>query len=397
MTSKLNTLNFSRLVETIHQVDQRMCAQAGRAVNTSLTLRNWFIGFHIAEYELRGADRSNYGDNLLAALSEKLRGLKISNTGRRQLYSYLSFYRTYPQIVRALSAQSNTLIPSLPNSATLQKMRTPSAQFEIPPEKLLNTLSYSHFELLIEFNDPLKRTFYEIECIRGNWSVRTLKRQIASLYYERSGLSNNKEKLAELVQSGAERVEAKLAIQDPYIFEFLGIKSKTVMGEAKRFLRITDYAYALTTLAVSITGPWPNATANSRPRGCGTIRDLRSTVFSGNSKPKWPAAGSKSPKRRGSLKRRLRQITRRYSNAHLLDHRQPQRRGENHLFPGLSAQDGRVYEFYQCGPDCRRSFPFGAGTRAFGDNPVLVFEQQGEIRDILHYDYFKLLSREAGL
>ena len=105
MTSKLNTLNFSRLVATIHQVDQRMCAQADRAVNTSLTLRNWFIGLHIAEYELRGADRSNYGDNLLAALSEKLRGLKISNTGRRQLYSYLSFYRTYPQIVRALSAQ----------------------------------------------------------------------------------------------------------------------------------------------------------------------------------------------------------------------------------------------------------------------------------------------------
>lgn len=31
------------------------------------------------------------------------------------------------------------------------------------------------------------------------------------------------------------------------------------------------------------------------------------------------------------------------------------------------------------------------------DNPVLVFEQQGEIRDILHDAYFKLLSQEAGL
>jgi len=103
---------------------------------------------------------------------------------------------------------------------------------EIPPEKILNTLSYSHLDLLVEIDDPLKRAFYEIECIRGNWSVRALKRQIASLYYERSGLSNNKEKLAELVQKGAEQAEPKLPIRDPYIFEFLGIKSKEVMSES---------------------------------------------------------------------------------------------------------------------------------------------------------------------
>ena len=52
---------------------------------------------------------------------------------------------------------------------------------------------------MAEVEDPLKRAFYEIECIGGNWSVRVLKRQIASLYYERSGLSNDKKKLAELV------------------------------------------------------------------------------------------------------------------------------------------------------------------------------------------------------
>ncbi|MCP4575672.1 MAG: DUF1016 domain-containing protein [Deltaproteobacteria bacterium] len=210
-----------------------MVARAGKAVNTSLTLRNWFIGLYIAEYELRGADRSNYGDKLLGSLSEKLRTLKVSSTGRRQLYNYLSFYRAYPQIVLALPAQSRPLIPSMSRPDTIQKVRTPSAQFEISPEKLLNTLSYSHFELLIEFEDSLKRVFYEIECIRGNWSVRALKRQIASLYYERSALSNNKEKLAQLVQSGAEQAEAGLVIRDPYIFEFLGIKPQTVMGESE--------------------------------------------------------------------------------------------------------------------------------------------------------------------
>jgi predicted nuclease of restriction endonuclease-like (RecB) superfamily len=61
---------------------------------------------------------------------------------------------------------------------------------------------------------------------------RELKRQIASLYFERSGLSKNKKKLAELVQSGAEAAEPKLAIRDPYIFEFLGLKPQEVMSES---------------------------------------------------------------------------------------------------------------------------------------------------------------------
>jgi len=86
--------------------------------------------------------------------------------------------------------------------------------------------------LIVDLDDDLKRTFYEIECIRENWSVRELKRQINSLYYERSGLSKDKTKLAALVQEGVETVEPKLAIRDPYIFEFLGLKPKEVMSES---------------------------------------------------------------------------------------------------------------------------------------------------------------------
>jgi predicted nuclease of restriction endonuclease-like (RecB) superfamily len=41
-----------------------------------------------------------------------------------------------------------------------------------------------HFRLLLEIDDPLKRAFYEIESIKGNWAVRELKRQIGSLYIE---------------------------------------------------------------------------------------------------------------------------------------------------------------------------------------------------------------------
>jgi len=109
---------------------------------------------------------------------------------------------------------------------------TASTQLTASGDKLIECLSFTHIVELIKVDDPLKRAFYEIECIRGNWSVRELKRQIASLYYERSGLSQDKKKLAELVQSGAEAAEPKLAIRDPYIFEFLGLKPKEVMSES---------------------------------------------------------------------------------------------------------------------------------------------------------------------
>lgn len=71
---------------------------------------------------------------------------------------------------------------------------------KVPANVLISKLSYSHLELLLNIPEPLKRTFYEMECIKGTWSVRELKRQIASLYFERSGLSGQPEKLAKLVQ-----------------------------------------------------------------------------------------------------------------------------------------------------------------------------------------------------
>ena len=97
---------------------------------------------------------------------------------------------------------------------------------------LISRLSFTHLVELVALEDNTKRAFYEVECIRGNWSVRELKRQINSLYYERSGLSKDKKKLTALVREGAETAEPKLAIRDPYIFEFLGLKPSEVMSES---------------------------------------------------------------------------------------------------------------------------------------------------------------------
>lgn len=229
MVNNLTNFDFNALVSAIRLADKHLAAQASRAINISLTLRNWLIGLYIAEFEMRGADRATYGEKLLSDLSKELRKYNISNTGRRQLYHYLAFYRVYPQIVRTVPAQSRHL---LPKAVKGEKVRTAPAQLAIEPGKLLNALSYSHIELLIGLDDPLKRAFYEIECLQGGWSVRELKRQIGSLYFERLGLSKNKKKLAMIVRSGAEVSMPQFPIRDPYVFEFIGIKAKEVMGES---------------------------------------------------------------------------------------------------------------------------------------------------------------------
>jgi predicted nuclease of restriction endonuclease-like (RecB) superfamily len=60
-----------------------------------------------------------------------------------------------------------------------------TAKLKVPSLKLLTNLPYTHLEQLVEIDESIKRTFYGIECLRGNWSVRELTRQIGILYFER--------------------------------------------------------------------------------------------------------------------------------------------------------------------------------------------------------------------
>lgn len=221
-------LSFEHLVNLIGQAHAELTAEASRAVNTSLTLRNWLIGFHIVEYEQRGTDRAQYGDKLVEMLSDRLIEAGVNRTEARELRRYRRFYLTYPQIRESVSPELTSHFLRLRASDEIRESVTPV----LGGRHLLTNLSFTHFVELIAIHDPLKRAFYETECLRGYWSVRELKRQIASHYYERSGLSWDKQRLSDISQKGAEKVSQALAIRDPYVFEFLGLKSQEVMGES---------------------------------------------------------------------------------------------------------------------------------------------------------------------
>lgn len=93
-------------------------------------------------------------------------------------------------------------------------------------QTLSGKLSWSHYCELLSISDPDKRSFYEKETVNSNWSVRELKRQIASSLFERLLLSKgdvNKEKVLALAAKGNEIAQPEDIIRDPYVFEFLGL------------------------------------------------------------------------------------------------------------------------------------------------------------------------------
>lgn len=107
--------------------------------------------------------------------------------------------------------------------------------------KLVERLSYTHLEQLIAIEDATKRAFYETECMKGTWSVRELKRQIASLYYERSGMSRKPELLAEITQQEAESNRVRDLIKSVYTFEFLGLNPKDAVEESDLETALLDH------------------------------------------------------------------------------------------------------------------------------------------------------------
>jgi hypothetical protein len=72
--SKTHVNSLSQLVDVIQRTNQFFLNQVQKQVNTSLTLRNWIIGYYIMEYEQGGQDRADYGDQLYSRIADKLKG-----------------------------------------------------------------------------------------------------------------------------------------------------------------------------------------------------------------------------------------------------------------------------------------------------------------------------------
>jgi len=149
---------------------------AVRYVNTALVATYWLIGKRIVEFEQKGKERAEYGERLLKKLSADLTKRFGKGFSFPQLKNIRQFYVIYREKSYTLSSQLNhaTNMQTL-SAELLEKSQTLSSLSEISHTLCAQfPLSWSHYCLLMRLDEPLKREFYEAECIKGNWSVRQL-------------------------------------------------------------------------------------------------------------------------------------------------------------------------------------------------------------------------------
>ena len=250
-------MNFELLVNTIQQTHNQLQQSAIKSVNKHLTIRNWLVGFYIVEFEQKGLDRAKYGEKLLEELAN---AVNVKGLAETNLKLSRQFYLIYPQIHQILSDElkklgfnsirqlatdelqnnDNQLI-TISQSLTDEFKSTITNDLQVPPDRIIDRLSFTHLVQLFPIEDPLKRTFYEIECMKGNWKVEELRRQITTLYFERSGMSNNPDKLSRIVQEKSQGLIPTDIIKSPFTFEFLGLKAKDVVYESDLEQALIDH------------------------------------------------------------------------------------------------------------------------------------------------------------
>lgn len=223
---------FPSLYSDLCSIIENAREQAYRAVNVSLTFRNWMLGERIAREKLDGEERAEYGKQVIVSLAVELTERYGKGFERRSLYDYLKFYRCFPEIVNAVSGQFGIVNAASGQSEILNALR---AKSKAPIPISGKILPWTHYRELIRVEDPVARKWYEQEALKEVWGTRTLHRNIASQYYNRLLQSAHKDKVVdEMHKLTAPMQQDKLEfIKNPVVAEFLGLQSDADFTESE--------------------------------------------------------------------------------------------------------------------------------------------------------------------
>ncbi len=209
-------------LKNVSEVLEKAKQNAKTAVNLSMVYAYYEIGRMIVEEEQHGENRAAYGKLLLKELSAYLTGAFGKGYSAENLKLMRRFYNVYSndQIGETVFTQ----FKNLPAVSTGRKFY----------------LSWSHYLKLMRIDNIDERHFYEIESVKNDWSLTELKRQYNSSLYERIALSTDKDKVYRLALEGQKVENAKDAVKDPYVLEFLGLKELPEYSESELESRIID-------------------------------------------------------------------------------------------------------------------------------------------------------------
>lgn len=151
----------TRIDETALLGDLRALVQSARqriavTAYATQTLLCWHLGKRLAQEHLRGG-RAAYGKQILVTVSRELTAEYGRGFGYAEIARMVQFAEAFPNeaIVVTLSQQ----------------------------------LSWSHVHALLPIKDPLARDFYAEMCRIERWDVRTLRKKIGGMLYQRTALS----------------------------------------------------------------------------------------------------------------------------------------------------------------------------------------------------------------
>ena len=183
---------FDDIVQMIEQGQQRVATE----VNSTIVLLYWSIGRRIND-EILEDKRAEYGDEVIDGVSKQLSLSFGKGYSRSALFRMVRFARFYPdhKIVATVSRQ----------------------------------LSWSHIIILCQLEEGIKRDFYmQMSCIE-KWAVRTLRRKLDSMLFERTAISNKPEKVIqhELEQlQQTQQLTPNFVFKDPCFLDFVGLNTK---------------------------------------------------------------------------------------------------------------------------------------------------------------------------
>ena len=182
--------------------------KAYTAVNSAMVEAYWEIGRRIVEEEQNGKERAEYGKEILQNLSKELTEEFGKGYSYRTLREIRQFYLMF---------------------SDFEKWRTVSAK-----------LTWSHFQKVLRVSNEKARIFYLTEAAENMWSVRTLDRNISTLYYNRIVASIDKKIVENEMKEKTKKLQAEEFIKNPVVLEFLDLPTNMSYTENELEKALTD-------------------------------------------------------------------------------------------------------------------------------------------------------------
>jgi predicted nuclease of restriction endonuclease-like (RecB) superfamily len=180
-------------IQEIKQILAQARQKTYQAINFAMVEAYWNIGQKIVLEEQNGNQRADYGKEIIKNLSKELSAEFGKGFSERNLRNFKQFYISFPEnnIWQTLSAK----------------------------------LSWSHFQLVMNITNKDAQIYYLKEASENMWSVRTLDRNISTLYYQRLLSSQNKQVVEdEMIENTKEyKLNALDFIKNPSVLEFLNL------------------------------------------------------------------------------------------------------------------------------------------------------------------------------